>query len=99
MKGIVLGNYQVVLNKVDIMDITDFLFENANKEVEIVYNSELEVLLFKTNRTTLVKIVEADRVITISNRTQKFEAAYLYSVLNNILVTELIMEAEVIPAC
>ncbi len=99
MKGIVLGNYQVVLNKVDIMDITDFLFENDNKEVEVVYNFDLEVLLFKTNRTTLVKIVEADRVTVISNSSQKFNSSYLYSVLNNILVTELIIESEVIPAC
>ncbi len=94
MKGIILGNYQVQLTDVDIMDIADFLFENDNSQVEIDNNSDLEVLLFKTNRTTLVKIISTERVTVISNITQKFEAAYLYSILNSMIVTTLVNELE-----
>lgn len=99
MKGLTLGNYEVLVTKEDIMDMADFLYENSNSEVEIVYSNDLEVLLLKTRRTTLVKIIPSCRVTTVCNSTEKIEAATLYTILNNIIITELLNELEGVHAC
>jgi len=90
MRGFVvdvkLNNHIVKVNKDDILDMMNFLFEYNNSEVEVVYNRKLEVLLLKTNRVSLVKIIPNNRVIRTSNNSEKFASESLYNILNNSLM-------------
>ena len=90
MRGFVvdvkLNNHIVKVNKDDILDMMNFLFEYNNSEVEVVYNRKLEVLLLKTDRVSLVKIIPNNRVIRTSNNSEKFASESLYNILNNSLM-------------
>lgn len=89
MKGFVtyttitISKYDLSISKEDVYDILDFLYENDNSDVVVMYNRKLEVLLFKTNKVTLVKILPNNQVkVTESNVSNKFKAIDLHNVLD-----------------
>lgn len=87
---------ELVLNKADINDILNFVYENITGSIELVFDKNLEVLLIKSNERVLVKIINSNNInkVKCENGKVTVDAIELYNVLD--LIADTMNESEVV---